>query len=159
MARIGHAMGMEVLGHSPRLLVAPAGVPVRFLPLDELFAQADVVTLHCPLTGLNEGLVNAARLELMRPHALLVNTSRGGLINEQDLAFALNSGTIAGAALDVSAHEPIAADNPLLTAKNCIITPHIAWATLSARRRLMATTASNIGAYLAGAPQNVVNGV
>ena len=159
VARIAHSLGMEILAHNPRQRVAPDGVPVLWLPLDELFAKADVVSLHCPLTALNEGLVNRARLELMRPHALIVNTSRGGLINEQDLAAALNAGTINGAALDVSAQEPIASDNPLLTARNCIITPHIAWATLSARRRLMATTAQNIGAYLAGAPRNVVNGV
>jgi glycerate dehydrogenase len=103
--------------------------------------------------------VNSERLQLMSPHAFLINTSRGGLIRENDLAEALNSGTIAGAAVDVSAHEPIPADSPLLAAKNCIITPHIAWATLAARKRLMATTAENIAAYLAGKPQNVVNGV
>ena len=159
VARIAHALGMEILAHNPRHRVAPEGVPVQWLPLDELFAKADVVSLHCPLTAQNEGMVHSARLALMPSHALLVNTSRGGLVQEGDLAAALNSGSIAGAALDVSAREPIPADSPLLTAKNCIITPHIAWATLSARRRLMATTAENIAAYLAGAPQNVVNGL
>jgi glycerate dehydrogenase len=157
VARIAHLLGMEILAHNPTHRAAPDGVPVLWLPLNELFARADVVSLHCPLTALNEGLVNRARLELMRPQALIVNTSRGGLINEPDLVAALNAQTIAGAALDVSAREPIAPDNPLLTARNCIITPHIAWATLSARRRLMATTAQNIGAYLAGVPLNVVN--
>jgi len=159
VARIAHAIGMEVLAHNPRHRIAPEGVPVQWLELDELFRRADVVTLHCPLTAQNEGLVNSALLGLMPSHALLVNTSRGALIKEQDLADALNSGAIAGAALDVTVREPIASDNPLLTARNCIITPHIAWATLSARRRLMATTARNIAAYLAAAPQNVVNGL
>jgi len=159
VARIAHAIGMEIIAHNPRHSVAPDGIPVQWLALDELFAKADVVSLHCPLTVENEGLVNSARLALMRPHAFIVNTSRGPLVNERDLADALNSETIAGAALDVSAREPIASDSPLLTAKNCIITPHIAWATLAARRRLMATTARNIAAYLAGAPQNVVNGL
>jgi glycerate dehydrogenase len=159
VARIAQALGMEILAHNPRQRVAPEGVPVQWLALDELFAKADVVSLHCPLSAQNEGLVDRARLELMPRHALLINTSRGGLINEPDLAEALNSGTIAGAALDVSAQEPIAENSPLLAAKNCIITPHIAWATLAARRRLMATTADNIRAYLANAPQNVVNGL
>ena len=157
VARIAHALGMELLAHNPRSRTAPDGLPVRWLPLDELFARASVVSLHCPLSAENEGMVDARRLQLMPPHALLVNTSRGALINEPDLAEALNAGTIAGAALDVSTHEPIAADNPLLSARNCIITPHIAWSTLSARRRLMATTAENIAAFLAGAPQHVVN--
>ena len=159
VARIAHAMGLEIVAHNPRHQIAPDGVPVRWLSLDELFAKADVVSLHCPLTAQNEGLVNNTRLGLMQPHALIVNTSRGLLVNELDLADALNSGSIGGAALDVSAREPIGSDSPLLTARNCIITPHIAWATLSARRRLMATTAENIRAFLAGAPQNVVNGL
>lgn len=159
VARIAHAIGMDIVAHNPRHRTAPDGVPVRWLALDELFAKADVVSLHCPLTAENEGLVNRARLALMPSHALMINTSRGALVKELDLAQALNSGAIAGAALDVSAREPIASDNPLLTARNCIITPHIAWATLSARRRLMATTAGNIAAYLAGAPRHVVNGV
>lgn len=159
VARIAHAIGMDVLAHNPRHQIAPEGVPVQWLAMEELFKRSDVVSLHCPLTAQNEGMVNAELLELMPSHALLVNTSRGALINERDLAEALNSGQIAGAALDVTAREPIASDNPLLGAKNCIFTPHIAWATRSARRRLMATTAQNIGAFLAGAPQNVVNGL
>lgn len=159
VARIANAFGMQVLAHNPVSRLAPEGVPVQWLALEELFARADVLSLHCPLTAQNEGLVNRARLELMPKHALLINTSRGGLVNEPDLAQALNRGALAGAALDVSAREPIAPDSPLLTAKNCVITPHIAWATLAARRRLMATTAGNIRAYLAGAPQNVVNGL
>ena len=159
VAAIARAMGMEILAYTPRRRVAPEGLPVRWLELDELFQRADVVSLHCPLTDDNEGMVNAARLSLMRPHALLINTSRGGLVNERDLADALNRGALAGAAVDVAVREPIPADSPLLAARNCIVTPHVAWATLSARRRLMATTAQNIAAFLSGSPQNVVNGV
>ena len=159
VAAIGHALGMEILAHNPRQRSAPEGVPVQWLTLDQLFSRADVVSLHCPLSAENEGMVDTARLSLMQPHALLINTSRGPLVREADLAQALNCGVIAGAALDVTAKEPIAADSPLLSAKNCIITPHIAWASLGARRRLMATTAQNIAAFLAGQAQNVVNGL
>lgn len=159
VAAVAHALGMEILAHNPRSQNAPEGMPVRWLSLDELFRRSDVVSLHCPLTGENEGMVNAARLSSMRPGALLINTARGALICEADLAKALEEGIIAGAALDVSAREPILPDNPLLTAKNCLITPHIAWATLAARSRLMAITAKNIEAFLAGSPQNVVNGL
>jgi len=159
VARIAHALGMKILAHNPRHKSAPEGLPVEWLQLDEIFSRSDVVSLHCPLTAENEGLANSTRLGLMPSQALLINTSRGGLVKEQDLADALNSGRIAGAALDVSVHEPIPFDSPLLTARNCIITPHIAWATVAARRRLMATTAQNIGAFLTGAPQNVVNGL
>lgn len=159
VAQIAQALGMKVVAHNPRHRVAPAGVEVEWLALDELFGRSDVVSLHCPLTAENEGLVNAARLKLMQPHALLVNTSRGPLVNESDLAEALNAGRIAGAAVDVAVKEPIPETSPLLGAKNCIVTPHIAWATLAARRRLMETTAQNIAAFLSGKPQNVVNGI
>jgi len=158
-AQIAHALGMELLAFTPRHRNAPEGLPVQWLALDELFGRADVVSLHCPLTAENEGLVNRERLSLMQPHALLINTSRGGLVREAELGEALNSGVIAGAALDVAVQEPLPAESPLLSARNCIITPHIAWATLSARRRLMATTARNIAAFLEGKAQNVVNGV
>ena len=159
VAVIARALGMEILAYNPRQRNAPDRVPVQWLTLDELFSRADVVSLHCPLSADNEGMVNGARLSLMQPHAFLINTSRGPLVQEADLAQALNDGVIAGAALDVTAQEPIPADSPLLTAKNCIITPHIAWMSLGARRRLMATTAHNIEAFLAGNPQNVVNGL
>lgn len=159
VARIAQALGMKILAYHPRHRVAPEGVEVQWLDLDELFREADVVSLHCPLNAENEDLVNAPRLSLMKPHALLINTSRGGLVNERDLADALNGGRIAGAAVDVAAKEPIPPDSPLLGARNCIVTPHIAWATLSARQRLMATTARNIAAFLAGTAQNVVNGL
>ncbi|MBJ6801332.1 D-2-hydroxyacid dehydrogenase [Geomonas propionica] len=157
VAAVAQALGMEILAYNPRHRVAPEGLAVRWLELDELFAQADVVSLHCPLTTQNEEMVNATRLALMQPHALLINTARGGLVSEPDLADALNRGVIAGAAVDVAAREPIPADSPLLSARNCIVTPHVAWATLAARRRLMAITAGNIAAFLAGTPRNVVN--
>jgi glycerate dehydrogenase len=159
VAAVAAALGMEILAHNPRARSAPEGIPVRWLELDQLFSRADVVSLHCPLNAENQGMVDGARLSRMQSHALLINTSRGGLVREADLARALNDGVIAGAALDVAVHEPIAPDNPLLTAKNCIITPHVAWASLAARRRLMATTAGNIAAFLAGKPQHVVNGL
>lgn len=159
VARVAQALGMEVLAYNPRHRVAPEGIALRWLGLDQLFSQADVVSLHCPLNNENEGMVNRRTLSLMKPQALLINTSRGGLVVERDLAEALKSGSIAGAAVDVAASEPIPADSPLLGAKNCIVTPHIAWATLAARKRLMATTAANIASFLAGKPQNVVNGV
>jgi len=159
VAAIGHALGMEILAYNPRQRSAPEGIPVQWLDLDQLFASADVVSLHCPLSAENEGMVNSARLSLMKPHALLINTSRGALVREADLARALDLRFIAGAALDVTVQEPIAADNPLLSARNCIITPHVAWASFAARHRLMATSAQNIAAFLAGKAQNVVNGL
>jgi glycerate dehydrogenase len=123
---------------------------------DSLFRQADVVTLHCPLTPATQGLINARRLALMKPTAFLINTGRGGLVVEQDLADALNTGRIAGAGLDVLSTEPPRPDNPLLAAKNCILTPHIAWATRAARERLLRTVVENLRAFLAGQPKNVV---
>jgi len=159
VARIAQALGMKILAHNPRRREVPEGVLVEWLSLDELFARADVVSLHCPLTAQNEGMVDAERLSLMQPHALLLNTARGALIDEKALADALNAGRIAGAALDVAVREPIPGDSPLLTARNLTITPHVAWATLAARRRLMAATAENIRAFFAGSPQNVVNGI
>jgi glycerate dehydrogenase len=114
------------------------------------------VSLHCPLTPDTKDLVNAARLATMKRTAFLINTARGALVNEADLAAALDAGTIAGAGLDVLTVEPPPASNPLLTAKNCVITPHIAWATRNARRRLIEVTAANVQAFLAGQPRNVV---
>jgi glycerate dehydrogenase len=127
------------------------------LPLDELFREVDVLTLHCPLTDRTRELVNAARLATMRPSALVINASRGPLVNEADLASALERGVIAGAALDVLTREPPLADNPLLHAKNCLITPHNAWSTLAARRRAMQITAANVRGIVSGELQNVVN--
>jgi glycerate dehydrogenase len=155
VARVAQALGMSVQAHvrSPR----PAPDGVRFVDLDTLFATSDVVSCHCPLTPETAGLVNAERLARMKPSAYLLNTSRGPVVNESDLAAALNAGRLAGAGVDVLSTEPPAADNPLLTARNCVITPHVAWATQAARRRLMAIAAANVRAFLAGVPTNVVN--
>lgn len=155
VARVGRAFGMKILTYSlPEL---PSSDEVRFVDCDTLFRESDIVTLHCPLMDDNKGMVNARRLALMKPTSFLINTSRGPLIVEQDLADALNAGKIAGAGLDVLAVEPPRPDNPLLTAKNCFITPHIAWATRAARSRLMNIAVDNLAAFLAGQPKNVVN--
>jgi glycerate dehydrogenase len=116
-----------------------------------------VLTLHCPLTEQTAGLVNARRLALMKPSAVLINTSRGGVVDEQALADALNAGRLAGAGLDVLSREPPTAGNPLLAADNCHVTPHIAWATRAARGRLMDIAVENVRAFLRGRPVNVVN--
>jgi glycerate dehydrogenase len=158
VARIAAAFGMQVLVHAPRIPKDSGIVPVRFVALEELFAVADVVSLNCPQTSENSGFVNAALFAAMKPTAFLINVARGGLVNESDLAEALHSGQIAGAGLDVVADEPMRADNPLLTAPNCVITPHIAWASLAARQRLMKMAAENVASFLAGSPVNVVNG-
>jgi glycerate dehydrogenase len=155
VAEIARALGMRVAasGASRR---ADDPVWLERVPLDQLFREADVLTLHCPLSETTRGLVNAERLSSMRPSALLINASRGPLVNEPDLADALERGVIAGAALDVLSREPPTAENPLLYAKNCIITPHVAWLSLAARRRAMQITAGNVRGILSGAPQNVV---
>ena len=154
VAHVARALGMKIIAQSR----TPKKVEgVTFVELDTLFREADVISLHCPLTPENKGLVNAARLAQMKPTAFLINTARGPLINEPDLAAALNSGRIAGAALDVLSVEPPPANHPLFTARNCIITPHIAWATRAARARLMEMAVANLKAFLAGHPQNVVN--
>ena len=157
VARIANAFGMKVIAYAPRIPLEPGAVPVSFVSLKELFTSADVVSLHCPQTPDNGGFVNAALLGSMKPTAYLLNLARGGLVNEGDLASALHNGRIAGAGLDVVAHEPMLADNPLLTAPNCIITPHIAWASLAARLRLMEIVVANVSAFQAGSPINLVN--
>jgi glycerate dehydrogenase len=129
----------------------------EWVEVEQLFERADVVSLHCPLTPENRGLAGAARLSRMKSHALLVNTSRGPLVVEQDLADALAAGRLAGAALDVLPSEPPVAGSPLLTAPNCLVTPHIAWATTEARRRLLDQAVANAEEFLNGAPANVVN--
>lgn len=123
-----------------------------------IFRKADVISLHCPLTPETENFINAEVLVLMKPTAFLINTSRGPLVDEQALADALNNERLAGVGLDVLSVEPATEHNPLITAKNCYITPHIAWATKAARKRLLQVAADNVAAYLAGKPQNVVNG-
>ena len=156
VAEIARALGMRVAAAGD---VRREGDPewLERVPLDELFRRADVVTLHCPLGDATRGLVNRARLASMRPTALLLNAGRGPLVDEADLADALQRGVIAGAALDVLSQEPPLADNPLLGAPRCVITPHNAWLTLAARRRAMQITAQNVRGILQGAPQNVVN--
>jgi glycerate dehydrogenase len=154
-ARIALAFGMEVLAYtSKEQKDLPQGV--KKATLDELFAESDVVSLHCPLTPDTKELVNAKRLKTMKPSAILINTGRGPLINEKDLADALNEGRIAGAGLDVLSVEPSVEDNPLLSAKNCFVTPHIAWATLEARTRLMEIAVNNLKSYKEG---HIINNV
>ena len=153
VAAVGRAFGMRVIHHRRQGGGDPACVD-----LDTLFREGDVVSLHCPLTSETKGLVDARRLALMKPTAFLVNTARGPLVDEVALAAALNAGQIAGAAVDVLSVEPPPVSNPLLMAKNCVITPHVAWATRDARRRLIDVTAANLAAFAAGEPQNVVNG-
>lgn len=156
VAEIARAFGMDVVAHDPLAEAAPAAWVPR-VELEHLFRQCDVVSLHCPLTAGNAKLVNAARLALMKPTAFLLNTARGPLVNEADLAAALNAGRLAGAGLDVLSVEPPSPANPLLQARNCLITPHLAWATRQARQRLMATAVANAKAFLTGQPENVVN--
>ena len=129
---------------------------IRAVSQEELFEQSDVLTLHCPLTPETKDLIRKETLARMKPGAFLINTARGPLIHEQDLADALNQGRIAGAALDVLSTEPPSRENPLIRAKNCLITPHIAWATVEARTRLIGIATENLRSFLAGHPQNVV---
>ena len=154
-ARIAQAFGMEVCVYSSKpQFVLPSGI--KKMDLDELFAECDVISLHCPLTPDTKEMVNADRLSKMKSNAILINTGRGPLINEQDLADALNEGRIAAAGLDVLSVEPSVEGNPLLTARNCFITPHIAWATLEARTRLMEIAVQNLKSYLNG---QIINNV
>lgn len=156
-AKVALALGMEILVYTPSQNKSIEQPNVRVVSLDELLAGSDVISLHCPLTEKNTGMINRSNIAKMKNGVMLINTSRGGLIVEQDLADALNSGKVAGAGLDVLSVEPPSKDNPLLSARNCIITPHIAWAPKEARLRLMDITIENIKHYLAGKPQNVVN--
>ncbi|MFM7268963.1 MAG: NAD(P)-dependent oxidoreductase, partial [Cyanobium sp.] len=174
VAGIGRAFGMEVLAcrrpappagqRVGRGLLPPGPAPsgaaaVPCVDLATLLARADVVSLHCPLTPATRGLINAERIGLMKATALLINTGRGPLLQEADLAAALHAGRLGGAGLDVLSVEPPAPANPLLSAPRCVITPHIAWASRAARERLLAAVAGNAAAILAGSPRHVVNGV
>lgn len=155
-ARILGALEMEVLAYDAFRSDEGAAV-ASYVELDELLARSDVIFLHCPLFPETEGIINRDNIAKMKDGVILINNSRGQLVNEQDLADALESGKVAAAAVDVVSTEPIKADNPLLKAKNIIITPHISWAAKEARQRIMDITADNIGAWAEGNPINVVN--
>lgn len=157
VARIGQAMGMNIAYCSRSAKDDVESSSWQSRTLESLLRCSDVVSLHCPLSDQTRGLINAERLAWMKPTAYLINASRGALIEEADLAAALNTGRLAGAGVDVVSVEPIRPDNPLLAAQRCVISPHLAWATLAARRRLMQITVANVAAYLQGTPQNVVN--
>jgi glycerate dehydrogenase len=153
---IAAAMGMRVVANDAIETNPPAYDGFRWMPVDDLLAEADVVSLHCPLTPDNKGMIDRRRLARMKKSAFLLNTSRGPLTVDEDLAAALNDGIIAGAGLDVLSIEPPADSNPLLSARNCIVTPHIAWATREARGRLLDTAVDNVRCFLENRPQNVV---
>jgi glycerate dehydrogenase len=160
VAAIADAFGMRVLAtrSEKNPTTAPALRDFAWSDVSTIFAEADVVSLHCPLTESTRGLVDAARLSTMKPSAILLNTARGGLIDEPALAAALRAGALRGAGLDVVSAEPMHADSALLDTPNCLITPHIAWASLEARRRLTSATAANVRAIIAGRPIHVVSG-
>ena len=152
---VAQALGMKLLVTARHEKPVPEGA--RFVSLPELLAQSDFVSLHCPQTAENARMIDAGALAQMKDGAILLNTARGGLLDEQAVANALRSGKLLAAGMDVVSAEPIRADNPLLTAPNCFLTPHIAWAPLETRRRLQTISAENLRAFLAGKPQNVVN--
>ena len=155
-ARIAHSFGMRVFAFSTKPQDLLPDYVSKVDSLDQLFSICDVVSLHCPLTDSTRHLVNAARLKLMKPTAIVINTGRGPLVNDQDLANALNSGQIYAAGIDVLTQEPPRDGNPLIGARNCFITPHIAWATDAARKRLMQIALDNVRAFVAGKAMNVV---
>lgn len=158
VARMAQAFGMRVIVHTED---PPKPMPegMELVSVDEIFKQSDFLSLHCPLTPETEKIVNASRLALMKPTAMLVNTARGGLIDEAALADALARKKIAGALLDVLTHEPPDKKNPLLRARNCWITPHQSWASRAARQRLMTIAVDNLRAFVEGHPVNIVNGI
>lgn len=157
VAQLADALGMRVVAHTRTAQDAPNYDGFAFVSLEALAREADVISLNCPLTHQTNGIINGAFLSRCKPTAMLINASRGALVNESDLAHALSAGKLAGAALDVVSTEPIGLDNPLLEAPNCIITPHMAWASLEARKRLMQSTVENVAAFQRGEAQNVVN--
>lgn len=156
-ANIAAAFGMNVIVYSRTKKPELETNKIKFTGLEEVLSQADFISLHCPLTDETKGLINKETIAKMKDGAFLINTSRGPVLVEQDVADALNSGKLAGAGVDVVSVEPIKKDNPLLKAKNCIITPHFAWAPLEARKRLMDTLVKNIEAFMNNSPVNVVN--
>ena len=155
--RIAKALGMTVLASGSRPTDSGRAI-AEYVEQDELLARADVIALHCPLFPETQGIINKDSIAKMKDGVIIINNSRGGLVVEQDLADALNSGKVAAAGVDVVSTEPIKGDNPLLTAKNCIITPHISWASKEARERIMVCTEQNVRAYIEGSPVNVING-
>ena len=157
VARIARAFGMNVIAHS-RSVREEGKLLAEYVSLDELFARSDVISLHCPLFPETKGLINAENIAKMKDGVIILNTSRGPVINEADLAEALNSGKVYAAGVDVVSSEPMQADNPLLRAKNCFITPHMAWMSREARTRLIDIAVNNIRAYRDGAPINNVAG-
>ena len=156
-AKLAEAFGMHILVYNRTIYPDFESDNLKFMPLDDVLNACDFLSLHSPLTSETNGIINTDTINKMKDSAFLINTSRGPLVNETDLAEALNNDRLAGAALDVISAEPMKADNPLLTAKNCIITPHIAWAPKEARQRLMQTTIDNLKSFLKGNPANVVN--
>ncbi len=157
-AEIARALGMQVIAYDARETEEAHRLGVEYVSLDDLFARSDVLGLQMPLFPFNTGIINRENIAKMKDGVILINNSRGQMIVEQDLADALNSGKVAAAALDVVSTEPIRGDNPLLRAKNCIITPHMSWGAKESRQRIMDCTVENVKSYLAGKPQNVVNG-
>ncbi len=156
-AKLALAFGLKIKVYNRTVYSEFENDHLKFVSLDELLNSSDIVSLHCPLTPETEMIINQNSIAKMKDGAMLINTSRGPLINEDDLVIALNNGKLAAAALDVISSEPMKKNNPLLKAENCIITPHIAWAPKEARTRLMQTTVENLMAYINGSPQNVVN--
>ena len=156
VGRIAKALGMNVIAFN-RSRSAEGAEIAEYVELDELLHRADVISLHCPLFPETRGIINRETISKMKDGVIIINNSRGPLVVEQDLADALNSGKVYAAGLDVVSSEPISADNPLLKAKNCLITPHISWAPKESRQRIMDCTVENIRAFQAGKPQNVVN--
>tara|TARA_B100000029_G_scaffold129905_2_gene123487 strand:- start:1723 stop:2691 length:969 start_codon:yes stop_codon:yes gene_type:complete len=158
-ARIGKAMGMNILAHDefPPAEAAVSDLEVEFTDMDSVFKRADIISLHCPLTDKTKHLVNSKRLSIMKTDSLLINTSRGPLVDNEALANALNTGQIGGAGLDVLDVEPPPIDNPLLTAANCLITPHISWYSKASRERLMDIAVKNLENYISGKSTNVIN--
>jgi glycerate dehydrogenase len=159
VAKLANAFSMKVIatGRNLSRQRPAASFEIQWRELETLFSEADIVSLHCPATPATKKMINQSLISKMKPNSILINTARGALIDEFDLAEALNEGRLAGAFLDVVSVEPIDPANPLLHAKNCLLTPHIGWATLESRRRLIQTTADNVEAYLKGKLINVVN--
>ena len=156
-AEAAKGLGMHVIAYDKFPSQAARDLGVEFVELDELFARSDVLGLQMPLMDFNTGIINRENIAKMKDGVIIINNSRGQMVVEQDLADALNSGKVAFAGLDVVSTEPIRADNPLLKAKNCIITPHMSWGSRGSRQRIMDCTVSNVQAFLNGAPENVVN--